>query len=98
MTSYTSQRTKKMSNHNDQLFHIIIRVNKEDSAYFYFQLEANDGICFYSTLQYPAHAQYRDIDMKGDLSLQNNLRSIINECRKKFAIEILTDQIIQDKA
>jgi hypothetical protein len=97
MTSDTSQRTKTMSDQYDQLFHIIIRVNKEDSAYFYFQLEANDGICFYSTLDYPLHAQYRDIDLKGDLKLVPNLRNIIKACEKRFKIEILTDEIIQDK-
>jgi hypothetical protein len=86
-----------MSNQNNQLFHLIIRVNKEDSAYFYFQLEANDGVCFYSTLEYPMHAQYRDIDLKGDLKLLLNLRNIIQECEKRFKIEILTDEIIQDK-
>jgi hypothetical protein len=86
-----------MTNHNTQLFHIVIRVNKEDSAYFYFQLEANDGIAFYSTLEYPPHAQYRDIDLKGDSLLLTQMRHIISECQKKFPIDYLTDEIIQDK-
>lgn len=86
-----------MSDKNNQLFHLIIRLNKEDSAFFYFQLEANDGFCFYSTLPNPPHAQYRDIDLKGDINLVNQMRHIIKQCQNKFKIEILTDEIIQDK-
>lgn len=85
-----------MTKTDRQLFHLIIRLNKEDSAFFYFQLEANDGICFYSTLEHPPHAQYRDIDLKGDIKLIDQMRHIIKRCEEKFKIEILTDEIIQD--
>ncbi len=84
-------------NHNSQLFHFVIRLSKEDSAFFYFQLEANDGLCFYSTLPYPEHAQYRDIDLKGDLKLVDEIRHVINRCSEKFKIEFLVDEIIPDK-
>lgn len=86
-----------MSNQSSQLFHYVIRLNKEDSAFFYFQLEANDGICFYSTLEHPHHAQYRDIEMRGDVALKKEMDQIINECSKKFKIEILVDEIILDQ-
>lgn len=86
-----------MSNQSSQLYHYIIRLNKEDSAFFYFQLEANDGICFYSTLEHPHHAQYRDIELRGDLALKKEMDQIINECSKKFKIEILVDEIILDQ-
>jgi hypothetical protein len=88
---------KKLEKQSAQLFHLIIRLNKEDSAFFYFQLEANDGICFYSTLENPPHAQYRDIDLKGDIKLKKEMDHIIERCLNKFKIEILTDEIIQDK-
>lgn len=84
-------------NHNSQLFHFVIRLSKEDSAFFYFQLEANDGLCFYSTLPYPDHAQYRDIDLKGDIKLVDEIRHVINQCTNKFKIEFLVDEIIPDK-
>lgn len=86
-----------MDNRNQQLFHLIIRLNKEDSAFFYFQLEANDGICFYSTLEHPPHAQYRDLDLKGDVLLREHMLHIISKCSEKFKVEILTDEIIQDR-
>ena len=72
-------------------------MNKEDSAFFYFQLEANDGLCFYSTLENPPHAQYRDLDLKGDINLKNEILHLINTCSQKFPIEILTDEIINDQ-
>jgi hypothetical protein len=86
-----------MSKHSNQLFHYIIRLNKEDSAFFYFQLEASDGLCFYSTLEHPHHAQYRDLDLKGDILLQAEMKHLLTECGKKFKIEILVDETITDK-
>ncbi len=86
-----------MANHSGQLFHYVLRMNKEDSAFFYFQLEANDGLCFYSTLENPPHAQYRDIELKGDIKLKTEILHIIKTCEKKFRIDILTDEIINDQ-
>lgn len=85
-----------MSKYSSQLFHIVVRLSKEDSAFFYFQLEANDGLCFYSTLDHPHHAQYRDIAMRGDILLKKEITHLINECSKKFKIDILIDEIVSD--
>jgi len=87
-----------MTNQNRQLFHLVLRMSKSDSAFFYFQLEANDGVAFYSTLDYEEHTQYRDIDLKGDQRLKSEIENIIFQCQKKFPITILTDEIIQDKS
>lgn len=86
-----------MSKHSSQLFHYQIRLNKEDSAFFYFQLEASDGLCFYSTMEHPHHAQYRDIDLKGDVLLKQEMDHLLSECGKRFKIEILLDETIADK-
>lgn len=86
-----------MSNHSTQLFHYVIRLNKEDSAFFYFQLEANDGLCFYSTLPHEHHAQHRDIDMKGDILLKKEVKAMIDYCSQRFPIEILVEEIIPDQ-
>lgn len=86
-----------MLNYSSQLFHYILRMNKEDSAFFYFQLESQDGLCFYSTLPYTPHSQYRDIDLKGDILLQGEIKHLINQCEKKFKIDILIDEIIPDQ-
>jgi hypothetical protein len=85
-----------MTNLKSQLFHYVIRLNKEDSAFFYFQLEANDGICFYSTLPFTPHVQYRDIDLKGDLKFKSEMVHLLENCSLKFKIDIITDEIISD--
>ena len=86
-----------MTNETRQLFHYVIRLNKEDSAFFYFQLEANDGLAFYSTLEFPHHCQYRDIDLKGDIKLRGEIEHLLDNCSQKFKIEILIDEIISDR-
>lgn len=86
-----------MPNVSTQLFHYVVRLNKEDSAFFYFQLEANDGICFYSTLPYEPHTQYRDIEMKGDILLKKELELLLKNCAQKFKIDILIDETIPDQ-
>lgn len=86
-----------MLNHSSQLFRYIVRMNKEDSAFFYFQLEANDGLCFYSTLPYEPHTQYRDIEMRGDILLKNEVTKLLKNCEAKFKIDILLDETIPDQ-
>lgn len=86
-----------MLNHSSQLFHYVVRMNKEDSAFFYFQLESNEGLCFYSTLSYEPHTQYRDIDLKGDVLLKKEIGQLLVQCSTKFKIDILVDEIIPDQ-
>ncbi len=86
-----------MPNRSSQLFHYVLRLNKEDSAFFYFQLEANEGLCFYSTLPYEPHTQYRDLDLKGDILLKKEIELLIENCSKKFHIDILINEIIPDQ-
>ena len=86
-----------MPNVSTQLFHYVVRMNKEDSAFFYFQLEANDGLCFYSTLPYEPHTQYRDIEMRGDILLKSEVTKLLKNCEAKFKIDILLDETIPDQ-
>ena len=86
-----------MVNRSGQLFRYVLRMNKEDSAFFYFQLEANDGLCFYSTLENPPHAQFRDLELRGDVKLKPEIDHLIKTCALKFRIDILTDEIINDQ-
>jgi hypothetical protein len=101
MRSKTSQRFTDleghMPNYSSQLFHYVVRLNKEDSAFFYFQLEANDGLCFYSTLPYEPHTQYRDLDLKGDILLKSEIDLLIKHCSLKFPVDILINETIPDQ-
>lgn len=78
-----------------ELFHIIIRVPKEHSAFTYFQLEANEGLAFYSTLDHLNGQTYRDIDLKGPKELEAELRRLIDSLSSSFSIEYMWEEIIQ---
>jgi len=81
---------------NNQLFHLIIRVPKSESAFTYFQLEANEGLCFYSTLESSMGETYRDLDLKGSMDLKPEVDHLLEVLQSKFTVEILVDEILEN--
>lgn len=79
-----------------ELFHIIIRVPKEHSAFTYFQLEANEGLAFYSTLDHVTGQTYRDIDLKGPKELEPEVKHLIDYLSSSYSIELLIEETIQN--
>lgn len=65
---------------NIETFNFVIRVPKEESAFIYFQLEANEGLCFYSTLESSLGRPYRDIELTGAKEFEQEVRRIISRC------------------
>ncbi|MCO4795193.1 MAG: hypothetical protein KC493_15860 [Bacteriovoracaceae bacterium] len=86
----------EMIEHN-QLFHMTIRVPKDQSAFTYFTFEANDGLCFYSTLESSLGEPYRDIDIKTHISMKEELERLIGVLSSAYPIEILKQVIVEDK-
>ena len=82
---------------SNQLIHLTIRVPKEESAFTYFQFESNEGLCFYSTLESSMGQGYRDLDIKGHVSLKSEIFHVIEKLQEKFSVEILTEEIIEDQ-
>ena len=80
----------------NELFHYIIRVSKKDSAFTYFTLEANEGVCFYSTLDESLGTQYRDLDLKGTIEYSASIQKILTHLKTQLPVEILKHEIIQD--
>lgn len=80
----------------NRLFHMIIRVPKDQSAFTYFTFEANDGLCFYSTLETSLGEPFRDIDVKTHVSLKDELLRLIEFLGKDYPIEILKQEEIKD--
>jgi hypothetical protein len=80
----------------NRLFHMIIRVPKDQSAFTYFTFEANDGLCFYSTLETSLGEPYRDIDVKTHVSLKDELLRLIEFLGNDYLIEILKQEEIKD--
>jgi len=81
----------------NRLLHMTIRVPKDQSAFTYFTFEANEGLCFYSTLESSLGEPYRDIDVKTHISLKEELLRLIEFLSKDYPIEILNQEDIADK-
>lgn len=80
-----------------ELFHLVLRLPKEHSSFLYFQLEASEGLGFYSTIDFKEGDIYRDIDIKGDLKLKNEVMALVNTLKEKTFLEILIDERILDQ-
>ena len=81
-----------------QLIHKILRVPKDEAAFTYFQLESNEGLCFYSTLDQSLKEPYRDIEAFGDLALEREINHFFEYLRSSVNYEIILDEIIEDSA
>ena len=76
----------------DQIHTIVIRVPKKDSSYVYFTLEANEGLCFYSTLEHQKESPHRDIEINLTKSLLNEFLTVFSFLQRHIDITILEDQ------
>ena len=76
----------------DNFYQINIRVPKKESAFTYFTLEANEGICFYSTLQESLGRPYRDIEIMGAPEFYSEAKRILTILESKYSITYLIDQ------
>jgi hypothetical protein len=79
-----------------KLFRYVIRVPKEHSAFTYFQLEAHDGMAFYSTLDESLGQAYRDIEVMGTVDYQKPLLHLFEELKKQFTIYVLVEEILSE--
>lgn len=79
-----------------KIFRKIIRVPKEESAFTYFQLEANEGLAFYSTFPHENGDIYRDLKISGSLTTLKEVENLLKSLASKFKLEILKEEIIED--
>lgn len=79
-------------NQDSQVKKIIVRVSKEDSSFLYFTLEANEGLCFYSTLKSSEGTNFRDVEIYVPTDLQKNLISELGYLEKFMNITYLENQ------
>lgn len=68
------------------MFHKIIRVNREDSAFVYAILESLEGMASFSTLDCPKTAHYRDIALFIPTHFAQEIEQVIIGLRKKMPI------------
>ena len=75
----------------DKLLKLIIEVPKNESSVVYFTFEANEGLCFYSTLPHIEGSQVRLIEIFVTKSLHNEFLTVFNFLKKKVEIKIVED-------
>ncbi len=79
---------------NTKAYHSVIRVSKADSAFLYFKLEANEGLCFYSTLPFAKGDPYRDIKICCDLSTKEEVLRLLKFMSNDMKMEVLSQEEI----
>ena len=72
------------------IFTLVVRTPKEDSAFLYFQLEANEGLCFYRTLPFNTHDEHRDIEMKGSIEFKAEVLRLLKFLESTLKIDYLS--------
>lgn len=87
--SHSYQQTK-------ELYYTRVRVPKDDAYFVYFTFEANEGLCFYSTVDESMRGQYRDIDVKCAVELRETLVSLIERLALEMRLDVLESKIISD--
>ena len=75
----------------EKILQIVIEVDKKDSSFVYFTLEANEGLCFYSTLPHKDGDLTRKIDINLTESLKNEFLTVFNYLKSKLTINIIQD-------
>ena len=79
-----------------KLRRVVIRLQKAHSSFFYFIMESNDNIAFYSTLKESSDREHRDVQVTVTPELSNALNSIINHFETRYPVEFISDVIIDE--
>ena len=81
---------------SNKLYYVKIRVLKDDAYFVYFTLEANEGLCYYSTADESLKGMYRDIDVKCPIEAKENLKSLISRLQTELRLDVLSEELITD--
>ena len=87
--SHNYQQTK-------ELYYARVRVSKDDAYFVYFTFEANEGLCFYSTVDESLRGQYRDIDVKCPIEWRETLNSLLERLKSEMRLDVIDSGIISD--
>lgn len=60
------------------MFRFHLRMPKAQSSFVYFVFEANEGLCFYSTLKHQVGDATRDMVLRGDRTMHSEVKRLIN--------------------
>jgi hypothetical protein len=79
-----------------ELFYCILRMPKDDAYFVYFTFEANEGMCFYSTVDESLKGQYRDIEVKCPIEWKPHLKALIERLQTEIRLDVLEEKVILD--
>ncbi len=83
---------------SQELIQYTLRMSKIDTSFFYFTLEANENIAFYSTLDFEKGQTYRDIIVHITPELGLSFANILKHLQSSRKIEILNQTLIKEKS
>jgi hypothetical protein len=87
--SHTYQQSKK-------LYYTRLRVAKDDAYFVYFTFEANEGVCFYSTVEDSLRGAYRDIDVRTPIEGKAVLKELIAKLQAELRLDVLLEEVVTD--
>jgi hypothetical protein len=79
-----------------QIYYCRLRLAKDDAYFVYFTFEANEGLCYYSTVDESLKGQYRDLDVKCPIELKDSLKALIERLQREIRLDFLLEEIISD--
>ena len=59
------------------MFRFLLRMPKAQSSFVYFVFEANEGLCFYSTLNHKQGDETRNMVLRGDRTMHTETRRLL---------------------
>ena len=68
--------------YTSQIQRIVITLNSQDASMLYFLLEANEGICFYSTLE-TNQPGLKSIELLFDISTQEQVEHLLGSIKSQ---------------
>jgi hypothetical protein len=80
-----------------QLFYCVLRVPKDEAFFVYFTFEANEGLCYFSTLDESLKGAYRDIEVRCPVEWREQLNGLISRIQTEIRLDILEEKIILDE-
>jgi hypothetical protein len=79
-----------------ELYYCRLRVPKDEAYFVYFTFEANDGLCYYSTVDESLKGLYRDIDVRCPIEGKDNLVALMKRLQAEIRLDILEEKVILD--
>lgn len=79
---------------HQKLRQLTIRLTKEASSFLYFQLESNEGLAFYSTLESSVGQEFRDLQITHTIEFQEEVNNLLTHFQKQYPLEILEEKEI----